>query len=182
MSRGYGVAAVVLTLLTAACSESPVAPQTKSPTITSAAAPTTLARYVSDAPPVAAFASKTIGPEGGTLSLAGFAVVVPAGAVSKPTNFTIRLPGDARLAEYVSASFGPDAVRFARPLTLKLPYAGTTSAGGTAHVVWFDGSSWVALPTTTDTNDGSIQTQTTQLTNYGTEETEPAKGIEPVGG
>jgi len=180
MSRVTRVAAVTLTLAFAACSDTVTAPQTNQPA-TAATASASLARYAGGPPQVAAFAAQTIGPEGGTVSLAGFEMIVPAGAVSKPTTFTIRLPGGARNAEYVWASFGPTGVRFDRPLTLRLPFAGTSSEGNTPQVVWFDGSTWVPTSTTT-TDDGRIQTQTTQITDYGTQETNPSKGIEPVGG
>ncbi|HEX6560056.1 MAG TPA: hypothetical protein VF021_11355 [Longimicrobiales bacterium] len=142
-----------------------------------------LARYRSGPPQITiGFAMKAIGPAGGTISLAGFEAVVPAGAVSKWTMFTIRLPIDRTMSDYVWASFGPHGMQFSVPVTLRLPYRGTTSEGDTAtHVMWFDGAAWVELPTTF-TQDGRIQTQTTHFSDYGTEETDPSKGIEPVGG
>lgn len=181
MSRVNRVAVVALTLMLAACADTVVAPQTNPQTL-SATGAVSLARYLSSAPRLAASATKTIGPEGGTLSLAGFELVIPAGAVDQATSFTIRLPSEARMAEYVSASFEPRGFQFSKPVTVRLPYVGTSAAGSDPNVVWFDGTVWIPTTTTTTTTGGSIQTQTTQLTSYGTEETDPSKGIEPVGG
>lgn len=165
MSRVHRVAAVALTLLAAACSDAPVAPQTRPQSSAAAGEHSSpLARYRNGPPQITiGFAMKPIGPEGGTISLAGFEVVVPPGAVSKWTNFTIRLPVDPSMSDYVWASFGPHGMQFNTPVTLKLPYTGTTSEGNsTTHVMWFNGASWVELPTTF-TTDGRIQTQTSHF-------------------
>lgn len=184
MTRLSRVAALALTLLSAACSDAPLAPHVRPQSSTEAAATkaSALARY-KNGPPQSAdrYVTKLIGPSGGTISLAGFEVVVPPGAISKWMYFTISLPIDS--SDYVWASFGPHGMQFNAPVTLKLPYSGTTSEGSTnAHVMWFDGTMWVELPSTFSA-DGRIQTQTMHFSDYGTEETtDPSKGIEPVGG
>ena len=180
MTRFGRVAAVILTLLAAACSDAPVAPQTQTRYTAQANDMSALARYRSGSPG-AVVENKWIGPEGGTISAAGFEVVVPAGAVATPTKFTIKLPSDASMANYVWAEFMPHGIQFAVPVTLKVPYAGTTSdVEPTAHVLWFNGATWVQLPTSF-TGDGRLQTQTTHFSDYGTEETEQ-RGVTPVGG
>ena len=180
MTRFGRVAAVILTLLGAACSDAPVAPQSRPHYAAQANDMAALARYRTGSPG-AVVENKWIGPEGGTISAAGFEVVVPAGAVSVLTKFTIKLPSDAQMANYVWAEFQPHGIQFAVPVTLKVPYAGTTSeTEPTAHVLWFDGATWVEMPTTL-TGDGRLQTQTTHFSDYGTEETE-FKGVIPIGG
>lgn len=179
------VPALALAVLLAACGDAPVAPVTPAATPQFSAAQSntlgSLARYRNGPPAITVrFVKQVIGPEGGSIFLAGFEAIVPRGAVSLPTSFTIRLPVDPTMSDYVWASFGPHGTVFNVPVTLRVPYSGTTADGGTAHVMWFDGSEWVQLKTTT-TNDGRLETQTGHFSDYGTEETNPSKGISPVG-
>jgi hypothetical protein len=60
-------------------------------------------------------ASRVIGPEGGILSLpqTGFTLVVPRGAVSAPTTFSVTPAG----GHYVAYDFEPHGTTFAVPLT-----------------------------------------------------------------
>jgi hypothetical protein len=125
------------------------------------------------------FAMKLIGPQGGHLSLAGFEVIVPPGAVSKLTLFSIRLPLDASTSQFVRAEFGPH-MQFATPVTIRLPQQGTTAEGAEARILWWNGYGWEAFPTS-QTGDGRIETQTSHFSEYGTEDP-TAKGIILVGG
>jgi hypothetical protein len=124
-------------------------------------------------------ALKTIGPEGGTISLAGFEVVVPPGAVTKATRFSIRLPIDPHNSQFVRAQFGPHD-EFAVPVTIRLPLKGTTSEDSGARVLWWNGVDWEPF-TTVLTADGRIEATTSHFSEYGTEETS-YKGIILVGG
>jgi hypothetical protein len=184
MKRFLSAAAVALTLLGAACDDAAVAPSPSQAQFSAASADLdALAKY-RDGPPqiVIGFAMKAIGPAGGTISLAGFEVVVPKGAVSKWTNFTIRLPVDPNMGSYVWAEFGPHNVKFAQPVTLRVPYKGTTADGDeTVHVMWYNGRDWIQLPSTL-TIDGRIETLTDHFSEYGTEEAQPSKGITLGGG
>lgn len=178
MNRLVRVIAGALPLLLAACGEVAVAPQTARQLSAAASDLSRLAQYQNGPPQIViGFALKSIGPAGGTISLAGFEVNVPPGAVSKMTNFTIRLPVDPKMASYVWAEFGPHGMNFGAPVTLKVPYKGTTSEGVlTTHVMWYDAAQWVPLPTTF-TADGRIQTLTSHFSEYGTEENQPSRGI-----
>jgi hypothetical protein len=139
-----------------------------------------LARYQNGGPSITIGLSlKTIGPEGGTISLAGFEVVVPPGAVTKATRFSIRLPVDPQSSAFVRAEFGPHQT-FAVPVTIRLPLRGTTSEGAEPRVLWWNGTDWEAFPTV-PTADGRIETTTTHFSEYGTEDT-GYKGIILVGG
>lgn len=184
MKRFFSAAAVALTLLGAACDDAAVAPSPSQAQFSASAADLDqLAKY-RDGPPqiVIGFAMKAIGPAGGSIKLADFEVVVPKGAVSKWTNFTIRLPVDPKASPFVWAEFGPHNVKFAVPVTLRVPYKGTTADGSDAiHVMWYNGTAWVPLPTTL-TTDGRIETLTDHFSEYGTEEAQPSKGITIAGG
>jgi hypothetical protein len=187
MNRVTRVAVAALLLFSAACGDEPVTPSTASvrPQLATAQGGdlTKLARWSDGGPNILfGFAMKSIGSAGGTIKLAGFEVIVPAGAVLKPTNFTIKLPADPSGSRYVWAEFGPHNQTFAVPVTLVLPYRGTTSEGSdtAVHVMWNDGGTWVKFETSV-TADGRIQTNTNHFSEYGTEETEPARGITLAG-
>src|SRR5687767_13551778 len=94
MRRFLPLAGLGLALLIASCSDQTAVEPTTRPQY-SAVANTfdKLARY-QDAPLQITFglAWRIIGPSGGSLSLAGFEMIVPPGAVSFPTIFTIYLP------------------------------------------------------------------------------------------
>lgn len=179
MNRLVRVAVGALPLLLSACGDVTVSPQTTRQQFSAGGSDmSSLAQYQKGPPQIViGLALKAIGPAGGTIQLAGFEVKVPAGAVSKMTMFTIRLPVDPRSSSYVWAEFGPHGARFNAPVTLTLPYSGTTSEGeNTTHVMWYNGTSWVELPTTF-TADGRIQTLTNHFSDYGTEEVTPSRGI-----
>lgn len=125
------------------------------------------------------WASTWIGPQGGSLRLLGFEIVVPAGAVTSWTRFTIKLPLDWSGLDRAYAEFLPHNVPFAQPVTLRLPYRGTTAENETPGILWWDGSTWVRYPTTLRW-DGRIETTTTHFSEFGTED--PERGITPVGG
>lgn len=68
---------------------------------------------------------KTIGQEGGYLSIpqAGVTVVVPAGALSSPTEITMT----ARAGSMIAYDFAPHGVTFARPLVFNQSLRGTNA-------------------------------------------------------
>jgi hypothetical protein len=119
-----------------------------------------------------AWAKQWIGPEGGRLEFHGFVIDVPAGAVDRTTQFSIRLPVDPNGSERVVAEFGPHAVTFAKPVSIELPYAGTSLEGSVdaATVLWWDAGvhDWVDMGASL-TGDGlRIRTATGHFSLYGT--------------
>lgn len=130
-----------------------------------------VARY--DSPPsiTIAWARKWIGPEGGRLDFRGFAIEVPRGAVSRVTQFSIRLPVDPDAGERVLAEFGPHGT-FAVPVTIELPYAGTSAFGADATVGWWDdeGSMWVDVGGAATDDGERIRTSTDHFSTYATME------------
>jgi hypothetical protein len=120
------------------------------------------------AKPANLWAKAWIGPRGGTLEYYGFRIVVPAGAVDKVTMFTLSLPKEG--TERALAEFGPHNVKFAQPITIELPYAGTTSEGFAAKALWYDESAkqWMDQGGTL-TDDGlRVQAQVWHFSTYGT--------------
>jgi hypothetical protein len=116
-----------------------------------------------------AWAKKWIGPAGGRLDFLGFSVVVPAGAVDKVTQFSIRLPVDPNGSEHVVAEFGPHGKTFARPVTISFPYRGTTIEGSSSPaVVWWNGSAWVDMGGWVTADGSQLSTQTSHFSEYGT--------------
>jgi hypothetical protein len=124
-------------------------------------------------------AIRSIGPEGGSVELPGFEVVVPKGAVSGWTRFSIELPGSLLEAKRAFAEFEPHGVTFALPVTIRLPYRGTSAEGRKPSIIWWDGAAWVRYPTTLR-SDGLVEAQTDHFSVFGTED--PGRGITPVGG
>jgi hypothetical protein len=130
----------------------------------------TLAKFQKKPQITIAWAKKWIGPEGGRLDFMGFAIDVPAGAVSKVTMFTVKLPVDPNGSEHVVAEFGPHAVAFARPVSIELPFRGTTLEGTLAPtVVWWN-NGWVNMGGTVTSDGQRLRTSTTHFSTYGTTE------------
>jgi hypothetical protein len=125
---------------------------------------------VAKARPANLWAKAWIGPAGGTLSYYGFRIVVPAGAVDKVTMFTLSLPKEG--TERALAEFGPHNVKFAQPITIELPYVGTTSEGYAAGALWFDESTklWTSVGGTLTADGQRVQTQVWHFSTYGTAE------------
>ena len=181
MMRSAACSVLAAAALVVGCGQAdgPMAPDGAPQASASGPSVKALARYSGGPPSITvAWAKKWIGPEGGTLSWMGFSVVVPAGAVDKVTQFSIRLPVDPKNNEYVMAEFGPHGQKFAVPVTLHLPLAGTTSEGTAANVLWWNGSSWEVMPTTQV--DGHLEAPTTHFSTYGTEDTQ--RGYTLAGG
>lgn len=115
-----------------------------------------------------AWAKKWIGPEGGRLDFQGFAIVVPAGAVDKVTQFSISLPVDPQGSERVVAEFGPHNQLFAQPVTIEFPFQGTSiETSTTATIVWWDGE-WVDMGASRTADGLRLKTRTNHFSTYAT--------------
>lgn len=125
---------------------------------------------VPKAKPENLWAKAWIGPAGGSVEYYGFRLVVPAGAVSKVTMFTITLPKDGTLRAL--AEFGPHNVTFAQPITIELPYAGTTAEGYDAKALWYDESAkaWVGVGGGLSADGQRVKATVTHFSTYGTSE------------
>ena len=67
-------------------------------------------------------ASKRIGPRGGSVTVAGTRLVVPAGAVRAETNFVLTIPASQYLELDIVAG-GQEHYEFAKPVTITVNYA-----------------------------------------------------------
>lgn len=63
--------------------------------------------------------SATIGPAGGTVTAAGYSLIVPAGALSSPVSFRIV----ERQDQYLGVEVEPHGTQFSKDATLTLSYA-----------------------------------------------------------
>lgn len=127
-----------------------------------------LARFRQKPQVVVGWAKAWIGPAGGRVDFVGFTLIVPAGAVSKVTMFTIKLPLDPNGSEHVVAEFGPHNTTFAKPLTIGFPYTGTSIEGDpAARVVWWN-DGWVNMGGTVSADGKQIFTTTTHFSEFGT--------------
>jgi hypothetical protein len=133
-----------------------------------------------------AWVRQWIGPEGGRLELNGFAIDVPAGAVSRTTQFSIRLPVDPRGAERVVAEFGPHEAVFAVPVTIELPYAGTSLEGalGSGTILWWNPAErdWVDVGAALTADGLRISTTTSHFSLYGVGSLFRSGGVTVSGG
>jgi hypothetical protein len=121
--------------------------------------------------------SAVIGPQGGSLRLGDFEMIVPAGAVTSATRFSIMTFPENNRKKHAAASFLPHRT-FNKAITLRVPLNSTQSAGDTgAHVMWWNGNAWTPLPTT-PTSDGRLETKTMHFSMYGTQ----FRGFTLVGG
>ena len=130
-------------------------------------------------------AKKWIGPAGGRLDFHGFAIDVPAGAVDRVTQFSIRLPVDAKSSERVLAEFGPHQ-GFALPVTIELPYAGTSieGSGATPAVLWWNSevAAWEDMGGWVSADGARLATRTDHFSLYGTSTLDDSGGVTTSGG
>jgi hypothetical protein len=92
--------------------------------------------------------SVVIGPEGGTLHVGGHRLVVPAGALSKPTLITGTVPAGTT----ATIVFAPEGLKFKIPATLVMSVSGCESTITDPHIRYIDdeGRSLEQLPTVYD--------------------------------
>lgn len=123
-----------------------------------------------------AWAKKWIGPEGGRLDFQGFAIVVPAGAVDRVTQFSISLPVDPQGSEHVIARFGPHNQQFAQPVTVELPFRGTSIEGSASPAIvrWSD--EWVNMGSSPTPDGQRLKTQTYDFSTYATSDVVTTRG------
>lgn len=128
-----------------------------------------LARFKTKPSVTVAWAKKWIGPEGGRLEFQGFAIDVPAGAVSKVTQFSLRLPVDPKGSQHVVAEFAPHNVPFARPVTIEFPLAGTSIEGQAESTVlwWNPEAGWVDIGAAATADGRTLRAQTGHFSLYG---------------
>lgn len=124
--------------------------------------------------PVDLDASKIIGIQGGSLSLLGHRIDVPAGAVSRPVLFTmvVSTPGfiEVELDATISGLFGRvidvGGAGFDRPVQLSLTYARATNVEDPADLVILRRLPSGAVEELPSRVDGDRQTVTAELEHF----------------
>ena len=136
--------AAAATLVLAACSDAPTRPTAS---VTLAESPASFARQADGtsallscgvATPVTQ--SAVIGPKGGSIVTSGATLVIPGGAVTEPTTFTVSVPATPYVEVDVRAE-GHDHFEFKHPVFITLSYARCDDASiGTKALkaVWID--------------------------------------------
>jgi ZU5 domain len=183
--RRLGISlALFLSVLGTGCSDgagNPLAAEPAGPSL-SASDMAPLARFREKPSVNVAWARKWIGPQGGRLELMGFAIDVPAGAVDRMTQFSLRLPMDRDGSEHVLAEFGPHNVQFRRPVSIEFPYRGTSIEGAEVPVVvWWNGG-WVNVGGSVTRDGRRLRTTTDHFSTYGTTEARNNGAIATSGG
>ena len=163
---------------TATAPDTPVAPQSgllESLLGSSTMSPFTLITEPT-LPPIDLRVSQLIGVNGGTLTLLGHTLTVPAGAVSVPTLFTmVALPTpeiDVELSATVTDLLGRVLnldTGFNKPVTLSLSYARANNVTDPARlfIVYFNGTQLEQLPSTVDTRNKLVSTRLEHFSKYG---------------
>ncbi|HEX8430150.1 MAG TPA: hypothetical protein VF625_02640, partial [Longimicrobium sp.] len=127
-----------------------------------------LARFQHRPVVTSGWAKKWIGPAGGRLDFQGFAIEVPAGAVDRYTQFSIRLPVDAAGSERVVAEFGPHAQAFGAPVFIELPYRNTNIDGvASPTIVWWN-NGWEDVGGAVTPDGNRLRTAVGHFSTYGT--------------
>lgn len=135
-------------------------------------------------------AKEGIGPEGGTVELAGVAkLTIPVGALSDTVDFTIispssTIPPGAPLALVAPmCKIGPSGTQFAVSATLTMIYSENALGGadeGAVMIYGNYGSGWVPMPSTVNQADNEVTTSVTHLSDFAAvvdTTSSPAEGI-----
>lgn len=120
-------------------------------------------------------AAKLIGPAGGSISLNGHSIVVPSGAVSLPTLFTMVALTEGHIAVDLSAVawllgrlIDVGERGFSKQVTLTLSYANATGITDPSklRIVHVNGSQSEVLPTTVDTVNKTATAKLDHFSRY----------------
>ena len=163
--RSIGTVVVLAALVAAACAE-PAAPGRRGPALSTSSSQTLLACENA----VERSASAVITPLGGTVTVQGVTVDVPAAAVVAPTEITVRVPAGRFLLADIDAT-GFEHFRFEAPITVSMDYAGCPpgQVGQHALSVWYvgdDGTMLERMPTLDDRSRKRVTFLTDHLSGY----------------
>lgn len=145
--------------------------------------------YRANLVPVDGAVTRTVPAEGGVETIPvgdpsqpGFTVTFPPDSLSGPQTLSVSLrpssdyPGVGDQETVRVFELGPDGVRFARPVTLALPYLdqdqdgtvdGTSIDETTLRVYWFDGHLWRYVGGQVDTAANQVRATVTHFSVYG---------------
>jgi hypothetical protein len=113
-----------------------------------------------------------VGPAGGSVTINGVRIDVPAGALSAPTTLSVSptttSPAAPQGATAVGTAFdlGPAGTTFAQPVTVTLPFDATQVGSGNEAVLFKgNGTDWAELPAQTIAA-GSVSATTTSFSPF----------------
>ena len=164
--RYVGTSAVLAAFVAAACTE-PAAPDRRTASLSTAGASQALVTCESG---VERVATATITPMGGTVSVEGVTVNVPAGALLQPTELTLRVPASRYLRADIDAT-GFEHFTFEAPISVSMDYAGCPPGQieqGPISV-WYvgdDGALLEQMPTLDDRGKKRVTFLTGHLSGY----------------
>jgi hypothetical protein len=113
-------------------------------------------------------AKAIIGPQGGTLRLGGFVMVVPPGAVLDTTTFVMRVP-EAKVLKVKIRARGEQHFVFEKPVTITLDYSRCANSPADPTAWYVDESTNAELEQMPGFNDAPSQTftlETGHLSGY----------------
>lgn len=105
--------------------------------------------------------------EGGSVSLGGYRVDIPAGALPQDTLVTIDLPADELLSTHLIAEFGPHGVVFNQPVTLTFPLDNVLLTGGAVEVKRWENGAWQPLGGVVSADGTRLSSTTPHFSYYG---------------
>jgi hypothetical protein len=128
-------------------------------------------KMVQETDPTVGTVTAVIDEKGGSLSIGGTTLDVPAGAVDGPTTFTVNKPNGELAYDFSATQQTPNDVGsagFAVPLTLTISYASIPNAMEAPAVIWIkpDGRA-EALQTKVDSANKTMTAEVTHFSIYG---------------
>jgi hypothetical protein len=128
-------------------------------------------KMVQETDPTVGTVTAVIDEKGGSLSIGGTTLDVPAGAVSGPTTFTVNKPNGELAYDFSATQKTPNDVGsagFPVPLKLTISYADIPNAMEAPAVIWIkpDGRA-EALQTQVDTANKTMTAEVTHFSIYG---------------
>lgn len=150
----------------------PLAPALPSASLLSADVPTTTSGMLElltlPSPEASHHAEKWIrADQGGSVSLRGYRVDIPAGALPRDTLVTIDLPSDGLLGGHLIAEFGPHGVKFNQPVTLTFPLENVLLTGAAIEVKRWENGAWRSLGGTVSADGTALSSTTPHFSYYG---------------
>lgn len=120
------------------------------------------------APTATRHASKWIrADQGGSVSLRGYRVDIPPGALPRDTLVTIDLPSGGLLGGHLVAEFGPHGVAFHQPVTLTFPLENVALGGAAVEVKRWENGAWQPLGGVVSPDGASLSSSTPHFSYYG---------------
>jgi len=153
--KNHLLAVASAAIFVAACSSSPASSSPKDGSAPDAPADSVVTQS----------STVSVGPAGGTVSVAGASVVIPADALSSPTSITVAVATDApplpsNLTPLGSIfAFTPHGQPFSSPVMISVPFTAPATGTPQLYVASPDSNGWLGPLTEATTGDGVLSLQ-----------------------